>query len=235
MLLFPLSLCSWSPSLPWQWLHAWAPTLPPITYRRKLYSPGGCFPLFKAAKGPAFLSAILMAYLTVYPTFARVFGKPFPICYKVLDYISPTILSHWPSKYLCTNFLIGAFRWNKSKSNSDPIIPVRQPCKILQAKSESTYLTLKFGWCWSQQGRLEYLKKSHFQFIKFLRTKCYQVRIFLPSLVSQRVKNLPAMQDTWIWSLGWEDPLEKGVTTHSSILAWRIPWTEEPGRLQPMG
>lgn len=167
MLLFPLSLCSLSPSLPWQWLHAWTPTLPPITYRRKLYSPGGCFPLFKAAKGPAFLSAILMAYLTVYPTLARVFGKPFPICYKVLDYLSPTILSHWPSKYLCTNFLIGAFRWNKSKSNSDPIIPVRQPCKILQAKSESTYLTLKFGWCWSQPGRLEYLKKSHFQFINF--------------------------------------------------------------------
>ena len=49
------------------------------------------------------------------------------------------------------------------------------------------------------------------------------------------VKNLPAMQETWVQSLGLEDPLEKGTATHSSILAWRIPWTEEPGRLQSMG
>ena len=45
------------------------------------------------------------------------------------------------------------------------------------------------------------------------------------------VKNLPAMQEAWIQSLGQEDPLEKGMATHSNILAWRIPWTEEPGRL----
>ena len=43
------------------------------------------------------------------------------------------------------------------------------------------------------------------------------------------VKNPPAMQETWVQSLGWEDPLEKGMATHSSIRAWRIPWTEEPG------
>ena len=49
------------------------------------------------------------------------------------------------------------------------------------------------------------------------------------------VKNLPAMQETLVQSLGLEDPLEKGTATHSSILAWRIPWTEEPGRLQSMG
>ena len=55
------------------------------------------------------------------------------------------------------------------------------------------------------------------------------------SLVAQMVKNLPAMQETRVWSLGWEDPLEKGMATHSSILAWRIPWTEEAGRLQSMG
>ena len=54
------------------------------------------------------------------------------------------------------------------------------------------------------------------------------------SLVSQTVKNLPAMQETWIRSLGWEDTLEKGMATHSSILAWIIPWTEEPGRQQFM-
>ena len=55
------------------------------------------------------------------------------------------------------------------------------------------------------------------------------------SLVAQMVKNLPAVQETWVLLLGWEDPLKKGMATHSSILAWRIPWTEEPGRLQSMG
>ena len=49
------------------------------------------------------------------------------------------------------------------------------------------------------------------------------------------VKKLPAMQDTWVHSLGWEDCLEKEMATHSGILAWRILWTEEPGRLQSMG
>ena len=58
---------------------------------------------------------------------------------------------------------------------------------------------------------------------------------FLLFLVAETVKNLPAMQETQIRSLGWEDPLEEGMTTHSSIHAWRIPWTEEPGRLQFMG
>ena len=54
-------------------------------------------------------------------------------------------------------------------------------------------------------------------------------------LVVQTVKNLPAMQETWFQSPGWEDPLQKGMATHSSILAWRITWTEEPGGLQSMG
>ena len=51
----------------------------------------------------------------------------------------------------------------------------------------------------------------------------------------ETVKHLPAMQETQVRSLGWEDPLEKDMATHSSTLAWKIPWTEEPGRLQPMG
>ena len=55
------------------------------------------------------------------------------------------------------------------------------------------------------------------------------------SLVAQLVKNLPAVQETQVRSLGGEDPLEKETATHSSILAWKIPWTEEPGRLQSMG
>ena len=55
------------------------------------------------------------------------------------------------------------------------------------------------------------------------------------TLVAQSVKNLRAMQETQVQSLGWEDPLEKEVATHSSLLAWRIPWTKEPGGLQSMG
>ena len=55
------------------------------------------------------------------------------------------------------------------------------------------------------------------------------------SLVAQTVKNLPVIRETWVQSLGLEDPLEKEMATHSSILAWRIPWVEEAGRLQSMG
>ena len=62
-----------------------------------------------------------------------------------------------------------------------------------------------------------------------MNNKPYFFRAFL---VAQIVKNLPTMQETWVWPLDWEDPLEKGTATYSSILAWRIPWTEEPGSLQ---
>ena len=61
-----------------------------------------------------------------------------------------------------------------------------------------------------------------------------QYTYFRASLVAQMVKNLPAMQETWVRSLGWEDPLEQEMATDSSILAWRIPWTEEPGGSQSM-
>ena len=53
--------------------------------------------------------------------------------------------------------------------------------------------------------------------------------------MAQSVKNLPAIKETWVLSLGWKDPVEKEMATHSSILAWKIPWTEEPVRLQSMG
>ena len=53
--------------------------------------------------------------------------------------------------------------------------------------------------------------------------------------MAQLVKNLPAMQETWVQSLGWENALEEGMATHANILAWRIPWTKEPGGTQSMG
>ena len=61
------------------------------------------------------------------------------------------------------------------------------------------------------------------------------MEVFGGSLVAQMVRNLPAMKETWVCSLGQEDPLEKEMATHSSILAWEIPWIEEPGGLQSMG
>ena len=63
----------------------------------------------------------------------------------------------------------------------------------------------------------------------------YLLQYSWTSLVAQMVKNPPAMQETWIRSLGWEDPLEKGVATHSSILAGRMQWTEESGGVQTLG
>ena len=84
---------------------------------------------------------------------------------------------------------------------------------------------------------------NHFQFIfVYCIRECSDftdlheaIQLSQASLVAQLVKTLPAMRKTWVRSLGWEDPLDKGTTTHSSILAWRIPWTEEPGRLQSLG
>ena len=63
----------------------------------------------------------------------------------------------------------------------------------------------------------------------------YPLQYSWASLVAQMVKNLLAMRETWVRSLSWEDSLEEGMAAHSSILAWEIPWTEEPGRLQSMG
>ena len=66
----------------------------------------------------------------------------------------------------------------------------------------------------------------------FLFKAEYYLILYIPhiraSLIAQLAKNLPAVQETWVPSLGWEDPLEKETATHSNILAWRIPWTEEP-------
>ena len=59
--------------------------------------------------------------------------------------------------------------------------------------------------------------------------------MFGASLVAQTIKDLSAVQETRVQSLGWEDPLEKGMVIHASIIVWRIPWTEEPGGLQSMG
>ena len=73
---------------------------------------------------------------------------------------------------------------------------------------------------------------------KVIELRKYLVILFSSNgafLMAQMIKNLPAMQETQVWSLDREDPLEKEMAIHSSIFAWRIPWTEEPGRVQSMG
>ena len=72
---------------------------------------------------------------------------------------------------------------------------------------------------------------KYFQFLFLLKLSSNKIA----SLVAQRLKHLPLMRETWVQSLGQEDPLEKEMATHSSTLAWKIPWMEEPGRLQSMG
>ena len=69
----------------------------------------------------------------------------------------------------------------------------------------------------------------------FLKEKSPFVYVCGASPLAQWVKNPPAVQEIWVWSLGQEDALKEGMATHSSILAWRLPWTEEPGRLQSIG
>ena len=85
----------------------------------------------------------------------------------------------------------------------------------------------------SVQGEIPHIKvRCTFSIVTSL---AFKVKCNDSSLVAQRLKHLPVMQETWVRFLGREDPLEKEMATHSSILAWRIPWTEEPGGLQSMG
>ena len=74
-----------------------------------------------------------------------------------------------------------------------------------------------------------------FECLRLLGRRFNKAYLTRASLVAQSVKDLPAVQETWVRSLGWEDPLEKEMESHSSILAWKISWTEEPGGLQSMG
>ena len=71
-------------------------------------------------------------------------------------------------------------------------------------------------------------------YVHILSRFSFQLHFCFSNLVAQMVKNLPAIQETQFLSLGWEDPMEKGKATHSRILAWKIPWTEEPGGLHSM-
>ena len=83
-----------------------------------------------------------------------------------------------------------------------------------------------------KRNKVIYLYYNVNQFIRIFFKFLLYIEV---SLVAQMVKNWLAMRETWVQSLGWEDPLKKGTATHSSIIAWRIPWTEKLGRLQSVG
>ena len=86
------------------------------------------------------------------------------------------------------------------------------------------------------ESNLLYLKSTDYKSQSYLKyTFTVTFRLTFASVVAQRLKRLPAMWKTWVRSLGQEDPLEKEMATHSSSLAWRISWTEEPGGLQSTG
>ena len=85
---------------------------------------------------------------------------------------------------------------------------------------------------WSVMGRTR--SPGNFSWV-WSTFNCLSVWLHCAPLVAQMVKRLSAMQETRVWSLGWEDPLEKEMAAYSSILAWKIPWTVEPGRLPSMG
>ena len=93
------------------------------------------------------------------------------------------------------------------------------------------YFLFKYGWLILLYQFLLYSEVT--QLCTYIHSFLVHFRLFGTSLVAQTVKS--TMQETWIRALGWEDPLEKEMAIHSSTIAWKIPWTEEPGRLQPMG
>ena len=104
------------------------------------------------------------------------------------------------------------------------------PCLcLLTPFGTATFTPIKCYLAYDSLGK-NTLSYKNYYFFFFISSVLYT-----PPLVAQKVKCLSAMWETWVQSPGWEDPLEKGMATHSSILAWKITWTEEPGRLQSMG
>ena len=102
-------------------------------------------------------------------------------------------------------------------------------CVCMKAHTSIQKMNMNLKYVWAQQHCLNFLGKLGRDGL----LSCFSS--LGASLAALRVKNLPAMKETQVQSLSWEDPLEKGVATHSSILVWRIPWTEETGGLQSMG
>ena len=147
----------------------------------------------------------------------------------ILCYPLPLLLSNFPSIRVFSNELALCIRWPKYWSFSFSISP---------SSEYMVLISFRVGWLdlLAVQGTLKSLLQHHSSKASILQCSAFfMVQLsHQASLVAQMVKHLPAMWETQVWSLGWEDPLEKEMAIHSSTLAWKIPWMEEPGRLQPM-
>ena len=122
------------------------------------------------------------------------------------------------------------FYFLKKKKSFNPIQLSTKPTEFCRFWHTDSQVCIQGRINVYKEGR-ERVKKRNTDYLFCLSPSL----VYWPSLVVQTVKNLPAMQETLVQSLGREDPLEKGMATHSSILAWRIPWTEQPGGLQSVG
>ena len=144
-----------------------------------------------------------------------------------LNLCHPLLLpSIFPSIRVFSNELTLHIQWPKYWSFSLNISPSNEYSGLISFRTD-WYIQYVFSQYWLMYW-LVYLGYLGLADIFYI---CVYVRVYRASLVAQTIRNPPAMQETWIWSLSWEDPLEKEMATHSVIPAWRIPWTEEPGGL----
>ena len=147
-----------------------------------------------------------------------------------------TLVHFWS---LLIPLLCTAARDHLSTTNapSSPLFLLRNPTSTRHLAEGFSYRIL-FNPCNNSVRKIlsSFLQMNKLRFIYPGEVFCLEVtQPARASLVTQMVKNLPAIWETWVHSLGWEDPLKKGMATHSSALAWKIPWTEEPGKLQFTG
>ena len=125
---------------------------------------------------------------------------------------------------------------SSSKKSNFTLLKYNHNCSLIKGVKIKLYNSLSTNSIWYHVQDLVKEKLLRLHYLKcFVITDSWLVNINIwASLVAQTLKNLPAVQETWVQSLGLEDPLEKGKATHSSVLAGRIPWIEEPGRLQSL-
>ena len=133
----------------------------------------------------------------------------------------------------CSTFTASSFRTGNNSSTGIPSRPlalfvVRLSYAHLTSHSRMSGSRWVITPSWLSGSWRSFLYSSSM-------SSCHLFLISSASLVAQTVKHLPTMRETWVQSLVWEDPLEKETVTHSSTFAWKIPWAEEPGRLQSMG
>ena len=156
-------------------------------------------------------------------------------CFSFFPFVIPTSVSTWALKSALYSYSQPLF-WTIWIRN----LPLRFNQTLFLCHTLSLFLLTNFSsqpHCWLWKVRAGSAIKSYLATMLcwMMFVTWAVVPIHLTSLVAQTVKHLPTMQETWVQSVGQEDLLEKEMATHSSILAWKIPWTEEPGRLQSMG